>query len=85
MSAAVSSGPPPAGSGSPVCEARQLGEGARIIIVGDNGQAAAATVMFIREDGDDLIIDYAPDSGPPESIRVQPGQYIRLADHHGEA
>ena len=76
---------PPAGSGSPVCEARQLGEGARIIIVGDDGRAAAATVLFKREDGDDLIIDYAPDSGPPDSIRVQPGQYIRLADHHGEA
>ena len=65
--------------GMPVREAHDLGEGTRIILVGDDGQARPATVQFINTDGGDLVIDYSPDGGPPGHIRVQPGQHIRLA------
>jgi hypothetical protein len=69
------------------CEARELDEGTRIIVVGDDGHTVTGTVLFVSDDEEDeggLVIDYDPDSdAPPDSFRAQPGQHIRLAGPAG--
>ena len=76
---------PAAAGGIPVREARFLDTDTRIVIVGDDGEAVEASVLGKAEDGADLLIDYLPDGGVPDTIRVQPDQHIRLADPDGEA